>query len=213
MTCIILVRKVKVLTDFKRQQDVLRECHEGVGDTLESRAASGHFGRDKMVAMITTRWVFPYITERVSNFLKYCDACQRVNTTKFPKGGETLHPIPVPRKIWSQIGIDLIGPLKESGPLKMKYIVTAVDYCSKWVEAEGIPDKCAKSVAIFLWQLQCRYGVAKVLISDQGREFCNKLNEQFFKLSGMDHHITSAYHPQANGLVEQQNQTTEGIIQ
>ena len=207
---IISDRNVKVVTDLRRQEDIIRQCHEGVGESLECRAASGHFGRDKMVALIFSRWSFPKITERVLQYLRYCDACQRCNTNKIPKGGETMHPISVPEKVWSKIGIDLIGPLKESNG--MKYVVTAVDYFSKWPEAQGIPDKCAISVARFLWNLQCRYGPSDINITDQGREFCSQLNERFYELSGVEHKISSAYHPQTNGLVERQNQTTQTIL-
>ena len=54
-----------------------------------------------------------------------------------------------------QIGIDLIGPLPET-PRGNKYIVTLVDYFSKWPEAEALPDKSAKGVALFLYKMMCR---------------------------------------------------------
>ena len=46
-------------------------------------------------------------------------------------------------------------------------------------------------------------------MSDQGREFINSINEHFFKLAGVKHIISSAYHPQTNGLVERFNQTLQ----
>jgi hypothetical protein len=124
--------------------------------------------------------------------------------------GSILHPIPVPIRVWAQIGIDLIGPLTPCNGLE--YIVTAVDYCSKWVEAVPLPDKMALGVARFIMSLQCRYGCAEVHINDQGREFVNTISTELFRLSGVDQRITSAYHPQANGLVERQNRTTEDCI-
>ena len=45
-----------------------------------------------------------------------------------------------------------------------------------------------------------------------GREFCNELNATLFKLTGVEHQITGAYHPQANGLVEKQNSTTTNAL-
>jgi len=44
-------------------------------------------------------------------------------------------------------------------------------------------------------------------MSDQGREFVNKVNQELFKLCGTDHRISSAYHSQTNGLDERMNQT------
>ena len=55
-----------------------------------------------------------------------------------------------------QVGIDLIGPL----PLTQKgnkYVVTLVDYFSKWPEAAPLPDKSAIGVGMFLYELFCRY--------------------------------------------------------
>lgn len=54
-----------------------------------------------------------------------------------------------------------------------------------------------------------RYGCCEVLISDQGREFVNSVKNELFKLSGTQHRITSAYHPQSNGLIERFNQTLQ----
>ena len=54
-----------------------------------------------------------------------------------------------------------------------------------------------------------RYGCCKVVISDQGREFVNKINRNLFKLTQTEHRVSSAYHPQTNGLVERFNQTLQ----
>ena len=49
----------------------------------------------------------------------------------------------------------------------------------------------------------------KIVISDQGREFVNSVNKKLFKRFKTEHRITTAYHPQANGLVERFNQTLQ----
>ena len=54
------------------------------------------------------------------------------------------------------IGIDLVGPLPKA-MRGNKYVVTLVDYFSKWPEAEVLPDKSAKSVALFLYKMMCRF--------------------------------------------------------
>jgi hypothetical protein len=200
---------VKCVPDFERQSAIISNVHCGVGFTTEAKAVGGHFGRDKMLHAINTRWLFPLITERVTRFLKYCDTCQRSNTYKLQKSGATLHPVEVPEKIWSKIGVDILQMPEAHG---FKYIVTAVDYYTKWPEAAALPDKSGVSVARFLWAMHCRYGAADIWISDQGREFVNSMTKELYRLCGVQHRITSAYHPQANGLVERQNRTTEGCI-
>ena len=78
-----------------------------------------------------------------------------MNTSQLHKASNVLHPIPVPMKCWSMMGVDLVGPLKENNGFC--YIVTAVDYTSKWKEAGPICDKSALSVAQVLFKLLCRY--------------------------------------------------------
>ena len=65
---------------------------------------------------------------------------------------------------------------------------------------------------LYTTYIQCRFGCAKVMISDQGREFVNNLNSELMQFTGTEHHITSAYHPQANGLVERFNQTSQNSL-
>uniref|UniRef100_A0A1X7T9K1 Integrase catalytic domain-containing protein n=1 Tax=Amphimedon queenslandica TaxID=400682 RepID=A0A1X7T9K1_AMPQE len=145
----------------------------------------------------------------IHEFLKSCERCQR-NNDVFHKPHSTLHPIPVPGVVWQQIGIDVVTmPTSKMGN---KYIITCVDYFSKWPEAAASKDKSAVSVANFIFETICRFGCAKVVITDQGREFVNSINEELMSLTGTNHRITSAYHPQSNGLVERFNQTLQNSL-
>ena len=57
-----------------------------------------------------------------------------------------------------------------------------------------------------------RFGCPKTLISDQGREFINSVNADLQTLLGTEHRMTSAYHPQSNGLVEKFNHTIQSCL-
>lgn len=140
----------------------------------------------------------------IDAYVKRCEACQRVNK-KLEKPAAALHPISVDSP-WHRLGIDLVGPLPrtESGNA---YIVTCTDYFTKWPEAAAIPDKSATTVASFLFSLITRHGSPVIIQSDQGREFINDVNHHLFELTGVEHRISAAYHPQTNGLDERFNQT------
>ena len=84
---------------------------------------------------------------------------------KLEKCPHVLQSITVPQKWWSQIGLDLIGPLCESN--QKKYIITCEDYCSKYVKAKAIENKTGTAVATFIYELICRYGVMDIMITDQ----------------------------------------------
>ena len=96
---------------------------------------------------IATTLIVPFFTIQVSS----CERCQK-NNHKLQKASGVLHPIPVTPKIWSQIGMDLIGPMPET-PRGNKYIVTLTDYFTKWAEAAPLPDKTAIGVANFIFSV------------------------------------------------------------
>lgn len=79
--------------------------------------------------------------------------------------------------------------------------------CTKW--CAGIKSICIYLLHCNLYNFYVRYGCTKVVISDQGREFVNKVNQCLFKMTNTEHRISSAYHPQTNGLVERFNQTLQ----
>ena len=80
------------------------------------------------------------------------------------------------------------------------------DYLTKWPEAEAIKNKEVSTVAKFITKVVYRYRDAKVLITDQGREFCNAVNDAICLRLGIDHRHTTAHHPQSNGETERYNQ-------
>ena len=106
------------------------------------------------------------------------------------------------RNIW----IYLVGPLPQTDRGN-KYIIAATDYFSKWPEAAPLTDKTAIGVADFLFSIFCRHGWPETVLSDQGREFVNKVSRTLFEHTNVEHRISSAYHPQTNGLNEQTSQT------
>ena len=65
-------------------------------------------------------------------------------------------------------------------------------------------------MADFLCNLITRYGVAKIVMSDQGQEFVNRVNEELFKLCGTDHRISAVYHP--HGLDEIMKTLTRALV-
>ena len=122
----------------------------------------------------------------------------------------TLHPIPV-SDTWKKVGIDIIElPLSSQGN---RYWVTLTDHLSKWSEAEPFLTKDAINVAEFLYRTFLRHGRPADIITDQGQEFCNQVVNRLQKLTAFRHNVTSAYHPQANGLDEQFNQTLKAQLQ
>ncbi|GKB61363.1 reverse transcriptase domain-containing protein, partial [Tanacetum coccineum] len=110
--------------------------------------------------------------------------------------------------IW---GIDFMGPFPKSH--KFEYILVAVDYVSKWAEAQALPTNDARVVITFLKKLFCRFRMPKALISDRGTHFCNKIMEKTMKRYGVNHRFSTSYHPQTSGQVENTNRALKRILE
>nr|GEW21708.1 reverse transcriptase domain-containing protein [Tanacetum cinerariifolium] len=94
-----------------------------------------------------------------------------------------------------------------------KYILVAVDYLSKWVEAKALSTNDARVVCKFLKNLFARFGTPRVIISDRGTYFCN---DQFAKVMlnfGVTHRLATLYHPQTSGQVEVSNRGLKRILE
>ena len=176
----------------------------------DNPTTGAHLGRDKTCAKIGERYYWYGMKDTITKYIKKCKTCFAVNP-KVTKESAPLKSIPVPTKQWSLVGIDLIGPLQET-PSGNTYIVAITDHFTKWSEAAGIPDKSAVSVAKFIYNVVCRFGCMDTLISDQGKEFLNEINENLLKRFQTEHRITSAYHPQTNGQRERDNRTLKDAL-
>nr|GFB13308.1 reverse transcriptase domain-containing protein [Tanacetum cinerariifolium] len=86
-----------------------------------------------------------------------------------------------------------------------KYILVAVDYLSKWVEAKALPTNDARVIVKFLKSLFSWFGTPKAIISDRGTHFCNDQFSRVMSKYGVTHHLSTAYHPQTSGQVEVTN--------
>ena len=87
-----------------------------------------------------------------------------------------------------------------------EYILVAMDYVSKLVEATAFPTNDARVVIKFLKKhIFTRFGIPKALISDEGKHFCNDQLERLLGKYGVTHKVATAYHPQTSGQVEVSN--------
>jgi len=196
---------VLVIRDRDEQRRIIKSIHMGSGDSDTARWLGSHISIDRTRAKILERFYWKNVGRDVREFILACGRGQKVNPVRKVDVGE-LHPVPVPSKVMVQIGVDITNlPKTEDGYC---CIVVAMDYFSKWPEARPLKDHTAESVAKFLFEdIICRHGCVEIQINDQGREFVNKTSAELHRLTGTKQHITSAYHPQANGLVEGQNRT------
>jgi transposase InsO family protein len=102
----------------------------------------------------------------------------------------------------------LLGPLPPAQG-NLKYVVVAVEYFSKWIEAKPLATITSATVQKFFWQnIVCRFGVPKAITVDNGTQIDAKTFKAFCDQIGTKIHFASVRHPESNGLVER----TNGII-
>ncbi|GJQ91122.1 reverse transcriptase domain-containing protein [Tanacetum coccineum] len=94
-----------------------------------------------------------------------------------------------------------------------KYILVAVDYLSKWVEAKALPTNDARVVVKFLKSLFARFGTPRAIISDRGTHFCNDQFAKVMSKYGVTHLLATTYHPQTSGQVEVSNHDLKRILE
>ncbi|GJY41313.1 putative nucleotidyltransferase, ribonuclease H [Tanacetum coccineum] len=181
---------------------ILAHCHSG--------PTGGHHS-----ANITAKKVYesgfywPSVFKDANEYVRRCDACQRSGNissrNEMPQNNIQVCEV---FDVW---GLDFMGPFPQSRG--NKYILVAVDYVSKWVEAQALPTNDARVVVKFLRSLFARFGVPKALISDRGTHFCNSQLEKALQRYGVTHKLSTAYHPQSNGQTEVTNRAIKRILE
>ncbi|GJR92204.1 reverse transcriptase domain-containing protein [Tanacetum coccineum] len=182
--------------------EILGHCHSG--------PTGGHHG-----ARITANKVYesgfywPSVFKDANEYVRRCDACQRSRNissrNEMPQNNIQVCEV---FDVW---GLDFMGPFSQSRG--NKYILVAVDYVSKWVEAQALPTNDARVVVKFLKGLFARFRVPKALISDMGTHFCNSQLEKALLKYGVTHKISTTYHPQTNGQTEVTNRAIKRILE
>ncbi|CAN6542476.1 unnamed protein product [Malus baccata var. baccata] len=148
--------------------------------------------------------------EDARTFCIACDRCQRTGNIG-PKDQMPQSPI-FNVEIFDVWGIDFMGPFPSSHGFV--YILLAVDYVSKWVEARATRTNDSKVVADFVkTNIFARFGMPWVLISDGGSHFCNRTIEALLKKYGVTHKVATPYHPQTSGQAEVSNREIKQILE
>ncbi|GKE37011.1 reverse transcriptase domain-containing protein [Tanacetum coccineum] len=152
---------------------------------------------------------WPHVFRDARKLVQVCDACQRArNISSRDEAPQNYIQV---CKIFDVWGIEFMGPFPSSN--ENKYILVAIDYASKWVEAQAFPTSDARNIVNSPKRLFARFIIPKALISDRRTHFCNYQMEKAMKQYGLVHRFSTAYHPQTNGQVENTNRALKRILE
>nr|GEV34682.1 reverse transcriptase domain-containing protein [Tanacetum cinerariifolium] len=155
----------KVCSDGMIKRCISRPETQTILDQCQHGPTGGHY-RQNVTAkkVLDSGFYWPTIIKEAHTIVRLCEACQK--TGNISKRDEMpLNNIQV-CEIFNIWGIDFMGPFLKS--YKFEYILVAVDYVSKWAEAQALPTNDARVVVTFLKILLCHFGMPKALISDRG---------------------------------------------
>ncbi|KAL0461347.1 UNVERIFIED_CONTAM: Gag-Pol polyprotein [Sesamum latifolium] len=132
-----------------------------------------------------------------------CEKCQR-HATLIHQPAEPLNVMLSPCP-FSQWGMGIVGPFSLA-PGQRKFLLVAIDYFTKWVEAEPLARITEGEVMKFIWKnIICRFGLPQEIIFDNGRQFQGRRIQEWCEGLHIKQRFTSVSHPQANGQVEVTN--------
>ena len=195
-----IVRRCVLESEFN---SILSFCH--------SYACGGHFGTQRTAhKVLECGFYWPTLFRDARTFCLTCDRCQRTgNLGQRDQMPQT--PILVV-EIFDVWGIDFMGPFPTS--FGFTYILLAVDYVSKWVEAKATRTNDSRVVADFVKSnIFSRFGMPRVLISDGGSHFCNRTIEALLRKYNVMHKVSTPYHPQTSGQAEVSNREIKQILE
>lgn len=195
---------------------IIRRCvpdseHRSIMNFCHTEACGGHFSFKKTAAkVLQCGFYWPSLFKDTFEFVRTCERCQALG--KITQRNEMpQNPILI-IEVFDCWGIDFMGPFPTS--FGFLYILLAVDYVSKWVEAIPTRTNDAQVVVEFLREyILARFGMPRAIISDQGTHFCNRSFAALMKKYGIVHKVSTTYHPQTNGQAELANREIKGILE
>jgi transposase InsO family protein len=150
-------------------------------------------------SLVADKFMWHGLHKQINAWAKTCIACQTSKIQRHVKA--PLSTFKVPQQRFDHINIDIVGPLPSSQGYT--YLFTIVDRFTRWPEAIPLTDisttSCARAL-ISNWV--ARFGLPLEMSSDRGAQFTSGIWTTMARLLGTHHSRTTAYHPQANGLVE-----------
>ncbi|XP_058727667.1 uncharacterized protein LOC131599276 [Vicia villosa] len=184
---------------------LMHEVHEGSFGTH----SNGH-AMSKKILRAGYYWLT--MESDCYKHVKRCHKCQ-IYADKIHVPPTLLNVLssPWPFSMW---GIDMIGMIEPKASNGHRFILVAIDYFTKWVEAASYANVTRQVVVRFIKNnIICRYGIPSKIITDNGSNLNNKMMKELCEEFKIEHHNSSPYRPKMNGAVEAANKNIKKIVQ
>ena len=193
----------QLLVPLIMRNEVLKLAHDSI--------LAGHLGVRKMKQKFLNEFWWPGLDRDVRKYCRSCSVCQKT----VPKGRVSTLPLgkmPIIDTPFSRIAIDLIGPIHPPSENGNRFILTVVDYATRYPEAVPLKKIDSETVAEALVDIYSRVGIPREVLTDQGKQFTSDLMKAVGRLLSIKQLTTTPYHPSCNGLVERFNGTLKTML-
>ena len=194
-------KQIVVPTQYRKR--VMELAHESI--------VGGHLSAKKTEDRIMSSFHWPGITSDVTRFCRSCDVCQKT----IPKGRVSKVPLgemPIIDEPFHRVAVDLIGPITPVSDKGNRYILTVVDYATRYPEAFALPKIETERVAEALLDIFSRVGFPAEILSDRGTQFTSELMAEISRLVSVKQLFTAPYNPKCNGLCERMNGVLKSML-
>ena len=178
-------------------------------------AQYGHESAFKMLKRFKSSYFWPHMSRDLRLLVRTCDTCQRVKYARpivAPIGHIADLSVPELAKPFALVSYDFMGPFRTSTSGN-RYVIVAVDYFTKWVEAAAVKDCSAVTTARFMLDnIIYRHGVPASVIADQAQNFESKIVAELCRLYKIRKLRSSPYHAEGNGAVERENRSIKELL-
>ena len=171
----------------------------------------GHLGIKKTKDRIQKNFYWPDMQGDVTSFCRSCDVCQKTTAKGFVVR-VPLGDMPLINMRFSRVAVDLVGPVSPPSEKGHRYIVTLLDYATRYPEAVLLKNIETETVAEALLDMYSRLEIPEEVLSDLGTQFVSKCMEEVSRLLSVKRLKTTPYHPICNVLVERFNGTLKKML-
>ncbi|CAM4693719.1 unnamed protein product [Lepidochelys olivacea] len=179
--------------------------------SLAHNHPSGHAGVNRTKDHLGRSFHWEGMGKDVSTYVRSCEVCQRVGKPQ-DQVKASLQPLPIIEVPFQRIAVDILGPFPKKTPRGKQYILTFMDFATRWLEAVALSNTRAKSVSQALADIFARLGWPSDILTDAGTNFLAGTMESLWEAHGVNHLVATPYHHQTNGMVEKFNGTLGAMI-
>ncbi|KAF7568084.1 hypothetical protein PtrM4_126970 [Pyrenophora tritici-repentis] len=185
--------------DDDLRKDIVRRFHD--------TATAGHGGKRSTYYLVSQQYYWPLMTDTVAQYTRSCVVCRRAKPYRDRKQG-LLHPLPVPKRFWTDISVDFITPLPDCTRFGRTYshVMVVIDRLSKsqrFIALDSLEvDAVVRAFVDYVWREE---GFPTTIVSDRGSQFVSHFWKELCHRLGVTPKLSTAYHPETDGQTEVAN--------